>query len=249
MKSLYKNLLLIFVLLLIYSSICAFSYVNAVSSSLSNAVFRLHVLANSDSQEDQSLKYLVRDELISYLNSISKGVTSKQEVIDIANLHITEFEKIARDVTLSNGFNYDVKVNIGTFAFPEKQYGDISLPSGYYDAIRVEIGEAKGNNWWCVLFPPLCFVDVSSGIIPEDSKQIMKDSLSDEEYALISEDSENIKFKFKLFELFQSQSFRNSKKIVVNNKFLCYIVIGCIYTLYFLATILHLMEVIFWKKS
>ena len=69
---------------------------------------------------------------------------------------------------------YSIKINIGNFEFPTKDYGDISLPAGYYDALRVEIGEAKGRNWWCVMFPPLCFVDVSSGVVPDESKEFMK---------------------------------------------------------------------------
>ena len=98
-----------------------------------------------------------------------------------------------------NGYGYPVNIDIGNFEFPTKTYGDISLPAGYYDALKVEIGNASGQNWWCVMFPPLCFVDVSSGVVPDESKQIMQDNLSDEEYELISDnDSRDIKFKFSL---------------------------------------------------
>ena len=87
----------------------------------------------------------------------------------------------------------------GNFEFPTKHYGDISLPSGFYDALRVEIGNAEGQNWWCVMFPPLCFVDITSGIVEEESKELLEDNLSEEEFALVSEDSSpQIKFKFKL---------------------------------------------------
>ena len=86
---------------------------------------------------------------------------------------------------------------------PTKTYGDISLPAGFYDALRVKIGKAEGQNWWCVMFPPLCFVDISSGVVPDDSKQIMEDSMSEEEFALVSDNSNpEIKFKFKLLEFF-----------------------------------------------
>lgn len=139
----YKNILAIFVLLLIYSVICAFSYTNAVSTDLSDSLFRLHVLANSDSEEDQYLKYLVRDEVIKYLNDLSKDSRSKQEVIEIAKEHMSDFENIAKDVINSNGYDYGVRIDIGNFSFPTKQYGDISLPAGYYDALKIEIGEAK----------------------------------------------------------------------------------------------------------
>ena len=75
---------------------------------------------------------------------------------------------IAKDTAKKNGYNYDIKISIGNYPFPTKTYGDISLPAGYYDALKVKIGEAKGRNWWCVMFPTLCFVDISNGVIPED---------------------------------------------------------------------------------
>ena len=85
-----------------------------------------------------------------------------------------------------NGYDYDVNVEIGDFYFPTKTYGDISFPSGFYEALKIEIGNARGHNWWCVMFPPLCFVDVSSGIVPDDSKKILEDMLSSEDYNLIT---------------------------------------------------------------
>ena len=200
-----KYSILILFLLFLYIIICAFSYVNAVSTDLANSVFRLHVIANSDSKEDQDLKYLVRDNVLSYMNNICKGANSKEEAIEIAKEHQEEFRQVALETIYENGFSYDVSVEIGNFSFPTKTYGDISLPSGYYDALRIKIGEAKGQNWWCVMFPPLCFVDVSSGIVPDESKEVMKQDLSDEEFSLISnEDSSNISFKFKLIEFFQN---------------------------------------------
>lgn len=200
-----KYSILLLTLLFLYVIICAFSYVNAVSKNIQNSVFRLHVIANSDEKFDQDLKYIVRDNVLSYMNELCSSVTSKEEAISIANEHLEEFKQIAVDTITNNGFNYDVTVEIGNFSFPTKNYGDISLPSGYYDALRIKIGEAKGQNWWCVMFPPLCFVDISSGIVPNESKDIMKKDLSEEEFSLISnEDNSEISFKFKLIELFQN---------------------------------------------
>ena len=86
------------------------------------------------------------------------------------------------------------------------------MPAGFYDALKVEIGEAKGRNWWCVMFPSLCFVDISSGIVPEESKEDLKNNLSDEEYSLISNDSDyGIKFKFKLLEMFANSGLVTAK--------------------------------------
>ena len=145
-SSKFKHLSILFSLLIIYILVCAFSYVNAVSSDLSSAVFRLHVVANSDSNEDQNLKYLVRDNLIEYMNKISKNANSKEEVIQLANAHKNDFYEIAFNTIKENGFDYDVKINIGNFFFPTKTYGDISLPTGYYDALRVEIGSASRSK-------------------------------------------------------------------------------------------------------
>lgn len=207
-----KYSILILLLLFLYIIICAFSYVEAVSNDLKNNVFRLHVIANSDTKDDQDLKYIVRDNVLSYMNNLCSDTKNKEEAISIANNHLDEFKKIAQDTVYANGFNYDVEVEIGNFSFPTKTYGDISLPSGYYDALRIKIGSAQGKNWWCVMFPPLCFVDVSSGVVPNESKDILKNDLNDEEFSLISNsDNTEINFKFKLIELFQSAKIFTAK--------------------------------------
>lgn len=204
---------ILFILFSIYVYILSFSYSLAVSSDISDSVFRLHVIANSDSKEDQELKYKVRDSLIQYMGTLTNASTTKEEAINIAIAHQEDFKEIALATIHNEGYSYDVNINIGNFEFPTKQYGDISLPAGYYDALRVEIGDAKGQNWWCVMFPPLCFVDVSSGIVPDESKEVMKEELTDEEFNLISEnnsDNLEIKFKFKLLEFFKNKpSFAN----------------------------------------
>lgn len=208
----YKKILMIFILFLTYFLISLFSYSNAVSSSLSENVFRLHVIANSDSREDQDLKYKVRDNLIKYMNSISKDVSTKEDAIKLANENIDNFYNIAKNTILENGFNYDVNIEIGNFDFPTKTYGDISLPAGFYDALRVKIGEAKGKNWWCVMFPSLCFVDISNGIVPEESKESLQANLNYEDYNLISLDDAEYKLKFKLVELFENAKIIMAKK-------------------------------------
>ena len=201
-----KKYLFLLIVLISFIILSAYSYASAINEDLSNNVFRLHVIANSDSKEDQDLKYKVRDKLIEYMKSLTTNINTKAEVIEIANNHISDFESIAKEVITKNGFDYDVKVEIGNFSFPTKQYGDISFPAGFYDALKVEIGSAKGQNWWCVMFPPLCFVDVTSGIVPEESKENLQDNLGEEEYDIISntEDSEIVNFKFKIVEFFEN---------------------------------------------
>lgn len=208
-----KMTIILTFLLIIYITICAISYAQTISTDISNSVFRLHVIANSDSKEDQDLKYKVRDSLLKYMNSICSNCSSKQEAINIVEEHKDNFKEIALQTIKENNYSYNVNINIGNFEFPTKTYGDISLPAGYYDALRVEIGEAKGKNWWCVMFPPLCFVDVSSGIVPEESKDLIENNVSEEEFALISENSSNdIQFKFKLIEFFADKGLLTAKK-------------------------------------
>ena len=209
----FKSWIILIILICIYTFFCAYSYVQAVSSDLKTSVFRLHVIANSDSDEDQELKYIVRDNLLDYMNEICADCTTKEEAIEIAKNNLNSFKKIAKDTVKNEGYSYDVNVEIGEFEFPTKSYGDISLPAGIYDALEVKIGNANGHNWWCVMFPPLCFVDISSGTVPESSKEVLKDELSEEEFALVSNNSNSdINFKFKLLEIFS-----NSKMLTAKN--------------------------------
>lgn len=205
-KSIIYKILLLLSLLAIFVFFSAYSYVTAVSKNISDSVFRLHVIANSDSDEDQALKLKVRDKLLEYMNSLCANTSSKEDAMRIANEHINDFSKIAKDVISENEYDYDVEISVGECDFPTKNYGDVSLPAGIYDALRVKIGSANGHNWWCVMFPPLCFVDVSSGIVPEESKELLEDTMSDEEFDLITESDNNseMNFKFKLVELFEN---------------------------------------------
>lgn len=208
-KKVKYSILLLF-LFLVYTFVCAISYVDAVSNDLSSSVLRLHVIANSDSVEDQNLKYIVRDNVLAYMNELCSNVSTKEEAISIVSSHLEDFKQVAQDTITSNGLDDTVSVELGNFDFPTKTYGDISLPSGFYDALRIKIGVASGQNWWCVMFPPLCFVDVSSGIVPDSSKEQMKSKLSEEEFSLIS--SDDMDFKFKLVEFFQNLNILTAKK-------------------------------------
>lgn len=208
-----KSFILITLLLFLYIFISAQSYVSAISSNLSTAIFRLHVVANSDTDDDQTLKLKVRDSLLKYMNEICSNCSTKKEAISIATQHKDEFQKIAEQTIIDNGYTYSVKININNFYFPTKNYGDISLPAGMYDALRVEIGEAKGQNWWCVMFPSLCFIDISSGIVNEEAKENLEQNLEKEPYTIISEtEKPSIKFKFKLIEFFADNNLSEIAK-------------------------------------
>ncbi len=138
-----KIIIILSILLFIYTCISAFSYAQNVSSDIAENVFRLHVIANSDSDEDQALKYKIRDNLLNYMNEICINCKNKQEAICLVEKNKENFKQIAIQTIIDEGYSYSVNINIGNFEFPTKDYGDISLPAGFYDALKVEIGDAK----------------------------------------------------------------------------------------------------------
>ncbi|MBR3614358.1 MAG: stage II sporulation protein R [Clostridia bacterium] len=204
MKRKIKYIFILILLLFCFILTSISSYASTVSQNLSSNFFRLHILANSDSKLDQDLKLKVRDAIIEHMNSQSFSNTNKSEVINSVRNNLEIYKQIAEDTIEEAGFYYPVSIEIGNFYFPTKIYGNISLPAGYYDALRIKIGNAEGQNWWCSLFPPLCFVDISSGIIDEESKENLKENLSEEEFAIITNNSETIKLKFKILEIFSN---------------------------------------------
>ncbi len=204
----YKKLALtvFFIMLFLFLVFSIKSYSQCISKDLSNSVLRLHVIANSDSASDQELKYKVRDSLINYMNESCGNYNSKDDILYFSKNHLQDIEKIAKQTIASNGYDYDVIVEIGNFFFPSKTYSNISFPAGNYDALRVQIGKSKGQNWWCVMFPPLCFVDISTAYVSEDSKKLLEDNLSDEDLSLLLKDNNSSEIKFKIVELFNSFS-------------------------------------------
>lgn len=125
-------------------------------------LIRLHVVANSNLPKDQDLKLLVRDAVLDETRYILRNVRDQGEAYQLLTNNSLDLEEIAQSVVAKEGFNYPVRIKIGNFPFPYREYGSFSLPEGFYDAVRVEIGEASGDNWWCVLFPPLCLAELES---------------------------------------------------------------------------------------
>lgn len=197
----------------------SYTYAEDVNAGLSENLVRLHVIANSDSASDQALKLKVRDEIIEYMKeklSDSRNIDQTKEII---NQNLLNIENISKEVIKKNSSNYSVKASLGNYSFPTKTYGDIALPAGKYQALRIVIGQGSGANWWCVLFPPLCFIDATHGTIPDSVKQNLKTSLSDEEYKLITTSDEEIpvKIKFKLVEFLEGSKVKLSG--VINKMF------------------------------
>lgn len=152
------------------------------SASLSKKLLRFHVVANSDSAEDQALKLKIRDRVLDEIGPKLEDSKSKQEAESIIKENIPAIKKIAQDEISANGKNYGVSVLLGSCSFPAKSYSNIVLPAGVYDALKITLGQGSGKNWWCVMFPPLCFVDISHNLTSEESESRLKTVLSDDEY-------------------------------------------------------------------
>ena len=164
----FKILSIILLLSFIAAGIILKSDSKSAKSELADNLIRLHVVANSDSPEDQELKNLVKDEIIKYMKDELKGVRDINKSREIINNNLKYIKSIAEDEIKRQGKNYNVNVSLGYYPFPTKVYSDISLPAGVYQALRVSIGEGTGENWWCVLFPPLCFVDATHGVVSRE---------------------------------------------------------------------------------
>lgn len=124
---------------------------------------RLRILANSDKAADQAIKRLVRDEIVAAMQTWVKGPHSIEEARAIINEHLPELRELTGRILKEQGYDFGYSVELGVVPFPTKMYGNRVYPAGDYEALRVTIGEGKGQNWWCVLFPPLCFVDSVKG--------------------------------------------------------------------------------------
>lgn len=188
------------------------SYTEDVNKGLSDSLIRLHVVANSDSPEDQELKRVVRDRILEYIREETENSASIEQTKTVVSEKIPEITRIAKETVRDKGYDYDVETALGMYPFPTKAYGDIVLPAGNYQALKVVIGDGRGSNWWCVLFPPLCFVDVTHGTVPDMVKDDLREVLTDEEYSIIAsaEDGNDIpiKIKFKIVELFQDSKIK-----------------------------------------
>ncbi len=175
----------------------------ALQEGIADEVLRLHIIADSNSDADQSVKLQVRDEIITYLRPYLASATSKEEAITCIKAHLPVLTHIADTVLEGNGFSYTSSASVERCSFPIKTYGDITLPAGEYDALRIQLGSASGKNWWCLVFPKLCFTDVTHGTLPEESKEALKEVLTAEEYDAILLSSEKPRFRFFLWELLQ----------------------------------------------
>lgn len=174
---------------------------------LAQEVLRFHVLANSDSEADQALKMQVKEAVIGYLETELPEGLDVDETKDWVKRHTDELELLSRDVIEAKGYTYPVSAAVTTCYFPQKSYGDVTFPKGNYTALRMEIGAAKGQNWWCVLYPNLCFLDAVNAVVPEEGKEELKHVLTEDEYEQVTSDTK-YEIKWYLPELYSKMKSR-----------------------------------------
>lgn len=171
-----------------------------LAEQLSGKLLRLHIIADNDSEEAQSVKLLVRDTVCNYLSPLPEGIDSKDAVCDYLKQHMAELIAIADEVLQQNGCDYHASATIEKRYFPLKTYGAYAFPPGEYDALCITLGSGQGQNWWCLAFPSLCLLDGSYAVTDAASGQQLKILLTDEEYEAILIQEPKIRFRFRLFE-------------------------------------------------
>lgn len=169
---------------------------------LAEKVLRFHVLANSDSVEDQNLKLAVRDAVGGFMQEKVGNLESKTACEEMVAEQITEIEAIAEQVITEAGYSYEVHAELAECKFPIKTYGDYTFPAGNYDALKITIGKGRGQNWWCVMYPNMCFENSMYEVVNEESEENLRAVLDEEEYQTVL-NSGKYEVRFRLLEIFQ----------------------------------------------
>lgn len=177
--------------------------VQALQREVAGQVIRLHVVANSDSKTDQRIKCKIRDKVVEVMQHTLQEIDSKEEAEQSIKGKLKQIEKMTNQVLKQEKCGQKSQVRLTTEEFPVKEYGDTVFPAGEYETVQIQIGEAKGGNWWCVMYPGLCLVDESVAIMPSDSKKQLQDHLTEEDYAQMTQNTTKVKYTFRLMELWE----------------------------------------------
>lgn len=194
MKLFVKSVCIAFVLTVLYSVIPF----QAECTDISNEVFRLHILASSDSDYDQNVKLSVRDKVLEYTESLFQNAKSKEDAEQVISQNLPAITEVAQNEVYRSGSNDKVKAEITNMYFTTRHYDSYTLPSGMYDALRITIGEGKGHNWWCVMYPSLCIYS------EENRDEKAKEVFDDAQYDIVK--NEKYEYKFKIVEIFEKCS-------------------------------------------
>jgi len=174
-------------------------WASASEAALADQMLRLHVVANSDSEADQARKLLVRDAVLARASRLLEGVSDRRGAEEALAPHLDELAQAGAEALARTGTADPVRVTLDDQWFPTKEYDGFSLPAGQYRALRVTIGEGRGRNWWCVVFPPLCLASVSEKSVESAAEGV----LSQDQVALITGRDGGYVLKFRLIEWWQ----------------------------------------------
>lgn len=178
-----------------------------IQKDIAKEILRLHVVANSDSEEDQALKLEVKETIVTYLRGIMSDASSVEEAREEIQKRLPEIEEIATEKMEAEGYAYEADATLGECYFPVKEYGDMTFPAGDYEALKVNLGDSAGKNWWCVMYPTLCFVDSTYQIVPEESKEKLKGCLTEEEYNSLLDGDDSVEYSSRIIEWVKNTLF------------------------------------------
>lgn len=179
-----------------------FAAEHSLQPQIAEKILRFHVLGNSNSREDQNVKLKVRDAIGAYMSSYLEEAQDMDDTRKIVNEHMDEIVQVAEDTLFTEGFDYGAKALLTYTEFPEKTYGEYTFPAGTYEALEVVLGDGEGANWWCVLYPNMCFRGSVYEVVQEDAKESLKEVLTPEEYADVFQ-SGKYKVRLKFLEYFK----------------------------------------------
>lgn len=180
----------------------------ALAERTGEKILRFHVLADSDLAKDQAVKLDVRDLLLQMIQDGFSGTApdavSKRAVQTYVLGHKTALEQAANDLLASQGFSYQAAIRLERCTFPARTYGGVTFPAGTYDAVRVLLGKGEGQNFWCVLYPSLCYLDSAHAVMPDASQNVLKTLLPEDDFAalLSSGKRPNVRIRLKLLDFF-----------------------------------------------
>ncbi|MCD8181270.1 MAG: stage II sporulation protein R [Firmicutes bacterium] len=178
------------------------SYADGVQADLRDNLIRLHIIADSDSTEAQEVKLKVRDAVLKSVAGKLSSADGEECKSDIIN-NLEEIENTANAVLAENGFEYKARAEYGKFEFPMKAYKSITLPAGEYYGVRVVLGSGGGHNWWCVMYPPLCFREGEEVSLSREGERILRENLDADTYDIITKKDNEVVVKFKIVEIVQ----------------------------------------------
>lgn len=169
---------------------------------IASKILRFHVLANSDSEEDQNVKKQVRDAVGEYMEPKLADSRNLEQTENIINVHMDEIVEVAENTLKEHGYDYGASVRLANVEFPEKTYGEYTFPAGEYEALQITLGQGSGHNWWCVLYPNMCFRGSVYEVVEDDAKEALQEVLTPEEYQDVFQPG-RFQIRFKILEYFR----------------------------------------------